>query len=36
MGGVRPWGPWKGPKKFLKKLFFENFEKDNVLKILTW
>ena len=25
--GVNPWGPWKGPKKILKKLFFENVEK---------
>ena len=27
MVGVSPWGPGKGPKKFLKKFLFENFEK---------
>ena len=34
--GNSPWGPGKGPKNVLKKIIFENFEKKNVLKILTW
>jgi len=36
MVGLSPWGPGKGPKKFLKKIIFENFEENNVLEILTW